>query len=206
MTKMMPTVDRKQRVYTYANVKSWAKNLNVFRMDKIFFPVHHADKQHWTMAVVFMQLKEIRYYDSLSGGNGRIYCDALVKWIRDEAVHRKHFEQLSSVNWKRIHSPRRVPRQENGIDCGVFAIMCADYLSDNLPLTYQHSDIHLHRRKIMASILRGSLNYPLPVIPSPFASASLSSASSSSPLTHTHHSSATSSASLLHAEDDNIEI
>lgn len=52
-----------------------------------------------------------------------------------------------------------VPQQRNGVDCGVFTIICADFTSDNLNLSYNQSNIPLFRKKIIMSILRGSLNY-----------------------------------------------
>jgi sentrin-specific protease 1 len=52
-----------------------------------------------------------------------------------------------------------VPQQQNGYDCGVFSIMCADYVSDNLPLSYVQEDMQNNRVKIAAAIRRGHLTY-----------------------------------------------
>ena len=52
-----------------------------------------------------------------------------------------------------------VPQQSNYVDCGVFTIVCADVLSDNLNLSYNQTNIPLFRNKIGMSIIRGSLNY-----------------------------------------------
>ena len=47
-------------------------------------------------------------------------------------------------------------------DCGVFTVMNADFISDDLPLShYSQRHASLFRRKMTAAILRGSLDYPL---------------------------------------------
>jgi Ulp1 family protease len=47
----------------------------------------------------------------------------------------------------------------NGNDCGIFAMLCADFLSDDLCLTYNMNDMEFYRLKIAAAILKGSLSY-----------------------------------------------
>ena len=56
-------IDKK---YTYNNVKRWTKQFDVFTMDKLFFPLN-LDNMHWTMIIIYMQLHEIHYYDSMAG-------------------------------------------------------------------------------------------------------------------------------------------
>jgi sentrin-specific protease 1 len=51
------------------------------------------------------------------------------------------------------------PQQNNGCDCGVFTILCADYLSDDLELQYKQSDISLWRKKIGIAFLKQNLPY-----------------------------------------------
>jgi hypothetical protein len=52
------------------------------------------------------------------------------------------------------------PQQKNGYDCGVFTIMYADFLTENLPLSFSQKDIALSRERICAALLRGNLDYP----------------------------------------------
>lgn len=54
------------------------------------------------------------------------------------------------------------PQQHNGSDCGMFTIMYADFISDNLNLCkLSQNDMKEYRKKVVAAILRGSLNYEL---------------------------------------------
>mmetsp|Transcript_60352 Transcript_60352/g.106070 ORF Transcript_60352/g.106070 Transcript_60352/m.106070 type:complete len:394 (-) Transcript_60352:70-1251(-) len=143
------------RQYTYSNVKRWSKKFDVFAMDKIFMPVN-LNNSHWVMAVVFVQKKEIHYYDSMSG-NGEFYMKSILRWLGDEANDKK----IGSVNpseWT-LTDEDPVPQQRNGYDCGVFSILCADYISDNLPLRYSQEEMPDNRVKIGAAIKRGKLTY-----------------------------------------------
>ncbi len=141
--------------YKYDNVKRWSKNFDVFAMDKVFFPIN-LDNTHWTLAVIYVKLKEIRYYDSMSG-SGIKWLKALLQWLKDETFHKKG-EVLDESSWKRINSGEHrvlVPQQNNGVDCGVFVCVAADFIQDDLPLTYSQEDMPFFRKKITADIIRG---------------------------------------------------
>ena len=144
--------------YTYSNVRRWSKTFDVFSKDKIFIPVN-IHNTHWTMAVVFIAKKEMHYYDSMSG-SGRKYLSALQQWLKDEAKDKKGIVDLDTSDWKLLDREPEVPQQANGYDCGVFSIMCADYLSDDLPInSYSQGEMPSYRVKIGCSILRGSIPY-----------------------------------------------
>jgi sentrin-specific protease 1 len=73
--------------------------------------------------------------------------------------------ELTTADWKREAAIRTLPvlpQQHNGSDCGMFTLMFADFISDNLDLGgFSQSDIKDYRRKVAAAILRGSLNYEM---------------------------------------------
>ncbi len=143
--------------YDYSKVKRWTKKFDVFEQEKIFFPVNLSNT-HWTMAVIFVQKKEIHYYDSMSG-SGQRQLNALLDWIVDEAREKKSLT-LDRNEWKLFGGHQLpTPQQENGYDCGMFSICCADYLSDDLPLEYDQSEIPQMRYKVGAAILNGTLPY-----------------------------------------------
>ena len=137
--------------YDYKSVASWTKNINPFNMDKLFFPVNLGN-YHWALAVVYMKEKCITYYDSL-GYDGTKYMDGLMKWIVDEAKKRR--VEIEEDKW----SANRVdpPKQTNGYDCGVFLIMYADFLSDDLRITFEQKHMDLFRLKIASAIVHGEL-------------------------------------------------
>ena len=137
--------------------KWWSKNLDIFEMDKIFFPIN-IDNMHWTLAVVYPQKKRIEYFDSMRG-KGEFYMAGLLQWIKDEASTKGH--DINMEEWTTYSRSHEIPQQGNGFDCGVFTIIAADFLSDNLPLQYSQSDMRLFRLKIVVRILNGYLDYPL---------------------------------------------
>ena len=56
--------------YGYANVRRWSRKFDVFEKEKIFIPVNISNS-HWTMIVVFVQKREIHYYDSMNNSGAR---------------------------------------------------------------------------------------------------------------------------------------
>ena len=144
--------------YKYNNVKNWSKSFDIFEMDKVFFPIN-IESRHWAMAVVYIQEKKIHYYDSMSG-DGMQWMEGLLRWLVDEAKEKKNID-LDTNEWSLVGSETHVPKQYNGFDCGVFAIICADFLSDDLPLDYHQRDMPFFREKITADILRGKLLYDI---------------------------------------------
>ena len=143
--------------YKYDNVKRWTKTFDIFAMDKIFFPVN-INNSHWAMAVVYMRKKRICYYDSLSC-DGSIYLEGLMRWIKDEGTHRNGGMVVDESEWELSQKEPNVPQQRNGCDCGVFSLLCADFISDDLPLRYSQTHMKQFRVKIAAAILRGEFKY-----------------------------------------------
>jgi Ulp1 family protease len=142
--------------YNYGNVKRWSKKFDVFSLNKVFLPIN-LNNTHWVMAVVKITQHEIHYYDSMSG-SGQRHLRHILQWLQDESKEKKKTE-LDTSSWQLIDGEEDVPQQGNGFDCGVFSIMCADYVSDDLPLCYNQSEMPNNRIKIGAAIARGQLTY-----------------------------------------------
>jgi sentrin-specific protease 1 len=138
-------------------VKGYTRNIDIFNFDLLFIPTN-IKNMHWTMIVVKMQSKEIHHYDSMSG-EGTIYTTLVKDWLVREMFLKKN-QELKISEWKVMTKEAGVPQQKtNGNECGVFAMMCADFVSDNLPMTYRLDEMKFFRRKIAGDILRGHLNY-----------------------------------------------
>jgi sentrin-specific protease 1 len=140
--------------YNYNSVKKWKQKIDIFSMKKIFFPINISEC-HWAFVLINFEMKEIQYYDSLDY-LGNKFTKVLYKWLQDEAKNRNII--FNSNDWKLQN--KTSPIQNNTIDCGVFTIMSIDFLSDDLLLTYSQDDITFFRKKILISIINGSLNYP----------------------------------------------
>lgn len=117
---------------------------------------------YWDIGVIDIQAKEIHYFDSMSG-SGKKYLDAMLQYIVDEGREKKKIV-INTSEWSLISQHQNTPQQSNGFDCGVFTIVCADFLSDDLSIessSYSQSDMPYFRQKILVDILRGELNYPI---------------------------------------------
>ena len=62
---------------------------------------------------MYMQRKEIHYYDSMSG-SGKKYLEGLLRWLVDEAQNKKKIDNYDTSDWKTFDRERHVPQQRNG--------------------------------------------------------------------------------------------
>ena len=150
-------VDNETGGYCYDNVKRWTKKAgidSIMEFERIFFPVN-VNNTHWTLAVVYIFAKRVLYYDSM-GGRGQRYVEGLLRWVVDEAAA-KNKVVVNKSEWSLERGV--CPQQENGYDCGVFTVVCADFLADDLPLTYEQKHMSMFRHKIGSFILKGALGY-----------------------------------------------
>ncbi|KAL8004040.1 putative Ulp1 protease family catalytic domain, papain-like cysteine peptidase superfamily [Plasmopara halstedii] len=138
--------------YNYINVRRWTRKIDVFAMDKIFFPINVAN-MHWCMAVIFMTEKRIQYYDSMHG-SGASCLKVLLRYLHDESEHKRK-EKFNDEGWELVTTTFDTPQQKNGSDCGVFSCMFADYLSLNKPLSFVQKDIPFHRHRMVLHVSRG---------------------------------------------------
>jgi Ulp1 family protease len=84
--------------------------------------------------------------------------NGLFRWIQDEGG--KNDVIVNKEEWTLIDHGKEFPQQDNSYDCGLFAIVCADHLSDDLPVTISSfSDMPFWRNKVAVDMLRGKLTY-----------------------------------------------
>ena len=95
---------------------------NVFKLDKIIIPVNIGD-HHWSLVVAYVQKREIKYYDSMEGGGGAKWVEALqvylrgeaLKWVGDSTVGQ---DLLKLDEWSLVSTTTDdTPQQNNGSDC-----------------------------------------------------------------------------------------
>lgn len=110
----------------------------------------HSHQYYSTIHVIILDVLVVRY------------LKALLKYVVDDAMDKQKFV-INPDEWTleaAIDSVPDLPQQQNGVDCGMFTIMFADFLSDDLPLSkFDQCDILGYRRKVVARILNGSLDY-----------------------------------------------
>ena len=83
----------------------------------------------------------------------------IFRYLRDEHSKKLGRDLENVESWQLLNKVNGTPRQHNGYDCGIFAILYADYLSEDLPLHFSQHDTASFRIKICHSIRTGHLWY-----------------------------------------------
>ncbi|KAJ2805326.1 SUMO1 sentrin specific peptidase 1 [Coemansia guatemalensis] len=139
----------------YARVRRWTRRTKIFEQDMIIVPVHLG--VHWCCAVIDFRSKSIAYYDALLGDNPKC-LRLLMNYLHEESKD-KEGQDFDEDGWS-LKCEKEIPRQHNGYDCGVFAIMFAEYVSRDAPLSFSQENLPFLRRKATYEIATGSLVLP----------------------------------------------
>ena len=103
------------------------------------------------------------------------YLEILLKWVQDEYSKRNPNNILNIAEWElvpgsNLTSPQQFSLHElhENVDCGLFVIKCADYISDDLDLVTSlmvphdwQQEMPIYRWKVGTDIIRGRLSYPI---------------------------------------------
>jgi sentrin-specific protease 1 len=109
----------------------------------------------FTWATIKSKEKIIEYYDSLYDDKEIVVRD-LMDWLEKEHVNRKNGLVLNRTDWQLVQM-NDVPRQQNGNDCGVFALAFAEILSRGLIVStnsFSQREIRSFRQQIQYDIVR----------------------------------------------------
>ena len=107
------------------------------------------------MAAIKSKEKRIEYYDSLYNKKD-VVLNNLMNWLKMEHIARKNGPMPNPSEWQLVQV-KEIPRQQNGNDCGVFALAFAEILSKGLEVTkssFFQRDIPYFRQQIKYDILR----------------------------------------------------
>jgi Ulp1 family protease len=114
---MSPNV---RNVYRYNSVWRWVKDINILDYDYVFIPTNN-NKLHWVLFVIVRADRRVECYDSLSDTDGFHYesLSGIIIFLKDYQV----FNKLPVDDWTWSVKKKSEPKQNNGIDCGVFVCM-----------------------------------------------------------------------------------
>lgn len=151
--------------YVYRKIKRWSKSakVKIVELDKVFVPCH-VGNNHWCLAVINFMEKRFEYYDSLGGQPRGNLLPALRRYVVDEAALYSNQPDYDLSDWV-DYIPGRysdanldgIPHQNNGSDCGMFTCKFADYLSENLDLTFSCQDMPYFRKRMVLDLLKNRL-------------------------------------------------
>jgi len=138
--------------YEYAGVRRWTKRFDLFAKRFVFIPVN-VGNMHWTLIMIDLPNKIVRYFDSMAGSGDR-YLNATFRYLQDEHKDKKKAPLLDLDDWTLVPTTDNTPQQHNGYDCGVFATFCAHWMAvDGTEPDFDQADVAHLRRRMMLSIL-----------------------------------------------------
>uniref|UniRef100_A0A8C5P578 SUMO/sentrin specific peptidase 2 n=1 Tax=Jaculus jaculus TaxID=51337 RepID=A0A8C5P578_JACJA len=138
----------------YQAVKRWTKGLNLFEQELVLVPIHR--KVHWSLVVMDLRKKCLKYLDSM-GQKGHRICELLLQYLQDESKTKRNID-LNLLEWTHYSmKPHEIPQQLNGSDCGMFTCKYADYISRDKPITFTQHQMPLFRKKMVWEILHQQL-------------------------------------------------
>lgn len=108
--------------------------------------------------MIDFQQKQVQYYDSLGGRNDQL-LDQLLLYVADEAKTHSNQENYDMSGWTKV-TPKNIPRQKNGCDCGVFTAQNACFLAGSYPLVFTQNDMPALRRNMICEIISNRLFLP----------------------------------------------
>jgi Ulp1 family protease len=129
------------RKYDAVQVGRWFKRAKVSMLEKVYLPIHGPG--HWSLAVIDIVHRRLEYFDSL--GHPNQAAMKLMRQITSDILH-------DDGQWAEYRPNHNIPKQENGVDCGVFMLMYIGYSVDNLPFSFTQEHMGRFRSRIALAI------------------------------------------------------
>ncbi|XP_039412740.1 sentrin-specific protease 2 isoform X1 [Corvus cornix cornix] len=139
---------------SHKGVKKWTKGVDIFKHDVLLVPIHL--RIHWTLLVVDLREKAIKYFDSL-GQKGDHICKTVLKYLEEESKEKRNIELTASEWTLRSLGAEEIPQQSNGSDCGVFVCKFADFITRDKPIIFTPEHMPYFRRKMVWEIIHQQL-------------------------------------------------
>lgn len=114
----------------YAGVRRWSRRVDIFTKDLILLPIN-VGQAHWVCAAINLRLRRFEYYDSMGIPSPGVFA-TLRAYISDEMRDKKQLE-IDLSDWTDYFAGETSPQQQNGYDCGVFAVQTLEQLSRRDP-------------------------------------------------------------------------
>lgn len=114
----------------YAGVRRWSRRVDLFTKDLVLLPIN-VGQAHWVCAAINLRLRRFEYYDSMGIPSPGVFA-SLRAYISDEMRDKKQLE-MDLSDWTDYFAGETSPQQQNGYDCGVFAVQTLEQLSRRDP-------------------------------------------------------------------------
>ena len=115
---------------------------------------------HWVLAAIHLQHQRFVYLDPMYGVDTHGVISKLRRWLIDELSDKLREDVALRWNiskWKTVCNPRYIPRQKDGVSCGVFSLLMADYLELSQFLDFTQVGIPVLRQRAALFLRSGTL-------------------------------------------------
>jgi sentrin-specific protease 1 len=137
----------------------WTKKTSFFGTRLVHIPVNDSGT-HWCMATIDNQEKTVTVRDSIRGTEGDFEIQHILDNIKTIMRHDILMNPLSRghniQDYQFIHD-RTMPKQNDGYNCGVFALQAARYISAHKPITFTRDDMPYFRQRMQYELLTRTL-------------------------------------------------
>jgi hypothetical protein len=117
---------------------------------------------HWVVVEIDFRNRYIRHYCPLGKENARMArrVRMIRRWLGLMGKHR-YWAMEAAANSLKLQHVRHCAAQENGIDCGVFALAIMDFVALGLPVE-RITQTHMRglRKKYLWELFAGAVNVP----------------------------------------------
>jgi Ulp1 family protease len=120
--------------------------------DKVYIPINSGNT-HWYVSVLDLKLHTITYYDSLHRTSEEYVATTLAT-----LAFIKHYITPEIDDWT-VGIARKIPLQDNAVDCGVFTCMYIKYLVNELDFVFDHTNMMTFRFQI-ANLILSHIKHP----------------------------------------------
>lgn len=171
-------LSRTRAAYDFQRVRNWttgpratahdgarkvlSNKVCILDYSRVLVPVNLSNT-HWILAAVDIKNKQFVYLDSLSCADRRGVIPTLRRWFVDEVVDKYGTSVSTSMdisNWRTVLNPPYVPRQTDGVSCGMFMMQLAHDMELGRRPDFNQDDIPLLRKRAALALYRGKLATP----------------------------------------------
>jgi hypothetical protein len=109
---------------------------------------------HWYLLLIYPQMRKIDCINSLATSEGSVnmLCHLLHGYFYAHTFSDYEFEWVPAEWSFCVINTQRVPQQDNGYDCGVFALRNLEYIVAGRQLAYDQATITAYRFKILYAL------------------------------------------------------
>ena len=141
----------------YSKVKTWSRQVEggIFTLDALLVPLHLGI--HWACGVVDFKQRRLELYDSKEPEEHG--SDNFFPFIKDYLSLESKAQRRKVIDFEvwTEHTPRGIPQQVGGVDCGVFACQFANYRALGKEFDFTQADIVYLRERMTYELATGGL-------------------------------------------------